>query len=59
MEKEDLFKIIDHFGVKAQTKKFNEECFEVEELLIKEQQINTLKGYSKIKKDAGSIYYLL
>ena len=33
MEK-DLLKIIEHFGIRNQLKKFNEECYELEEAIL-------------------------
>ena len=32
--KEELLKIIEHFGVRKQLKKFNEECYELEEAIL-------------------------
>ena len=32
--KEDLLKIIEHFGIRNQLKKFNEECYELEEAIL-------------------------
>ena len=40
MMKKDFLKIIKHFGVKNQLRKFNEECFELEEAIIHMQTMD-------------------
>ena len=39
MMKKDLFKIIEHFGVRNQMKKLNEECYELIEAIANYQDI--------------------
>lgn len=36
---EDLLKIVNHYGINNQLRKFNEECFELEEAIITYQKL--------------------
>ena len=39
---EDLLKIVNHYGINNQLRKFNEECFELEEAIINYEQEKAL-----------------
>lgn len=42
--KEDLLKIINNYGISNQIKKFNEECFELEEAIIDHEWLVSERG---------------
>lgn len=48
---EDLKKIIEHYGVKPQVRKFNEESYELEEAILDYINVEVYKG------SAAEVYY--
>ena len=60
--KEDVLKIINHYGVSNQLKKLSEEVFEFQEAVIEKEKAGTYPGIEEkehIKEELGDIIVIL
>lgn len=55
--KEDLLKIIEHYGVSNQLKKLSEEVFEMQEAILLD--LGDTKSYDHIVEELADVYVLL
>lgn len=56
---QDLRKIIEHYGINSQLKKFNEETYELVEAVLTFGKENTYKSLNHIIEEMGDVYVIL
>lgn len=49
--KEDLLKIVKNYGISNQVRKFNEECFELQEAIIIREQEEDISSFTDILEE--------